>query len=203
MQHAFCLALAAVFVSATACGQAPASQSPARAGAARASDDTVVVKVGDREITLAEVDAKAIQSNMEAYQQLYDARRQAVDELVSDLLLTREAESRGITKDELVAREIDAKVAEVNEAEIEQFYEQNRARLGGQSLEQIGPQIRQYLAMRGQTVARENFLSSLRTAANVTVALDPPRVPLQVASNERVKGKDDAAITIIEYSDFQ
>lgn len=201
MQHALRLTLVAAFVSASACGQAPASQNTAGSGAA--GDDMVVATVGERQITLAEVDAKAIQSNMEAYQQLYDARREAVDALVSDLLLAREAESRGVTKDELVAEEITAKVAEVTDADIEQFYNQNRARLGGQSLEQIGPQIRQYLAMRGENLARENFLQGLRDAAHVRVALDPPRVPLQVASNERVKGEGDATVTIIEYSDFQ
>jgi hypothetical protein len=35
------------------------------------------------------------------------------------------------------------------------------------------------------------------------VSLDPPRVPIQVARGERLKGDFDAKITIVEYSDFQ
>lgn len=192
----------AILLLGASCGSSPASQ--ASAGGSGGSNETgVVARVGDRTITLAEVDERALQSNMKAFQELYDARREAIEELVADALLQQEAGSRGISKDDLVAAEIDAKVPEVTQQDVEAFYNQNRARLGGQTLEQIGPQIHAFLVAQNESVARQTFLASLRSKTTVAISLDPPRVPIRVADNERVKGPENAPVTIVEYSDFQ
>jgi hypothetical protein len=155
------------------------------------------------EITIEQVDEKALQTNMSAYQELYNARKQALEELVAEALLAQEARSRELTREELVAREIESKISEVTDEEVEEFFDQNRSRLGQQTLEQIGGQIREYLQGRNETTARHAYLTELRAKANVSVSLDPPRVPIQVARGERLKGDFDAKITIVEYSDFQ
>lgn len=195
------LALAGALLLGAACGQAPASQTPPKSTAS--SEDTVVASIGDRRIKLAEVDEKALQSNMSVYQELYNARRQALDEILSEALLEREASSRGVSLDELLEKEVTSKVEPVTEADVQAFFDQNQARLGGRTLDQIGPQIRQYLGAQRASAAREDFLSELKAKAGVAINLDPPRVPIQIASNERIKGPADAPVTIIEYSDFQ
>jgi hypothetical protein len=184
------------------CQRAPASQASSSGSGGR-TDSAVAARVGDTEITLEQVDEKALQTNMSAYQALYDARKQALEELVAEALLDEEARSRGITREELVEREIDAKIVAVTNEEVEQFYNQNRPRLGEQTLEQIGAQIREYLQSRNDAAARQAYLSALRAGASVSVSLDPPRVPIRVAREERAKGDSDAKITIVEYSDFQ
>jgi len=188
---------------AAACGTA--SQSETRAGAKgnHASDDTVVATVGEATITLADVDQKLRETNIAVFQELYNARREVLGELVAEKLLLEEAASRGITEDELVAEEITANVAPVAEADVQAFFEQNRARLGGQTLEQIGGQIREYMMARNEQAARQTFINSLRVDADVAIALDAPRVPVVVASHERKRGSEEAEVTIVEYSDFQ
>ena len=185
-----------------ACQRAPASQASSSGSGGR-SDSPVAARVGDTEITLEQVDEKALQTNMSAYQALYDARKQALEELVAEALLDEEARSQGISREELVDREIDSKIVEVTNEEVEQFYNQNRPRLGDQTLDQIGGQIREYLQSRNDAAARQAYLSALRAGASVNVSLDPPRVPIRVAREERLKGDSDAKITIVEYSDFQ
>jgi len=188
---------------AVACGTASQSETRARAKGNGASDETVVATIGDTTITLADVDRKLLETNMTVFQELYNARRAVLGELVAEMLLLEEAASRGITQDELVAEEVTAKVAPVAEADVQAFYEQNRARLAGQTLEQVGGQIREFMLTRNEHVARQTFIDGLRADSDVAIALEAPRVPIVVASHERMRGSEDAEITIVEYSDFQ
>ena len=167
------------------------------------SGTSVVARVGDRAITLEEVDQKAIASNRSVYQELYDARRSAVETLIAEELLTQEAKKRGVSKDELIEQEITPNIDTVTDSDVEAFYNQNRNRMGGRSIEQIGEQIKAYLQTQSERQARESFVDKLKENAGIEIALEPPRVPVTVADNERVKGGRAAKVTIVEYSDFQ
>jgi protein-disulfide isomerase len=197
------LSIAAALFLNVSCEKAPASQ----ASSPQSRDDSgpsVVARVNGREITLGEVDARALKTNMAVFQQLYDARRQAVEELLAEALLDAEAEKRGISRDALEAQEIRAKIPEVSAKDIEDFYNQNRARIPQeQTIEMLSGQIRDYLTARNQLTARESYLAGLREKAEIDVSLDPPRVPITVADGERVRGPANAPVTIVEYSDFQ
>jgi hypothetical protein len=181
------------------CDKAPASQ----ATSSPKSDSEVAARVGDKEISLDQVDVKAFQMTMRSPNELYEARRQALEELIGDALVEQEARSRGVTREELIAQEIDAKLPEVSEQDVQNFFDQNRDRLGGQTLDQIRGQIREFLASRNQAVARQTFIAGLRAKSTVDVSLEPPRVEIAVAQNERSKGPEGAPVTIVEYSDFQ
>ena len=197
------LSLAGALILSVSCDKAPASQA-AQARSEGASDANVVARVGDREITLVEVDERALKANMAVFQQLYDARRQAVEELLAEALLEQEAGRLGISREELETQEIRSKIPEVTAKDVEDFFNQNRGRIPpGQTLEQLSGQIREYLTARNQVTARESYLSGLREKADVDVSLEPPRVPIAVADGERVKGSEGAPVTIVEYSDFQ
>lgn len=196
------LSLAVALLTAS-CDEAPGSLE-ARESSGTASDPNVVARVGDREITLGEVDQRALRSNMMVFQQLYDARRQAVEELLAEALLDQEAGRLGISREELETREIQSKIPEVTAKDVEDFFNQNRARIPpDQTLDQLSGQIHEYLAARNEASARQGYLSGLREKAEVDVSLEPPRVAIAVAQGEPVKGGEDAPVTIVEYSDFQ
>lgn len=199
-RHQGAIVTVASLLLTAACGTATQSQPQARANP---SDETVVATIGGATITLEDVDRKLLETNMTMLQELYNARREVLGELVAEKLLLEEAASRGITQEELVAEEITAKVAPVAEADLQAFYEQNSARLGGQTLEQVSGQIREFMVARNEQAARQTFIDGLRADADVAIALEAPRVPVVVASHERTRGPEDAEITIIEYSDFQ
>jgi hypothetical protein len=197
------LACAGALFLSVSCDKAPASQT-VETPSKSASESLVVARVGEREITLQQVDERALKANMAVFQQLYDARRQAIEELVAEALLEEEARTRGITRDELETQEIRSKVPAVTPRDVEDFFNQNRARIPeGQTLEQLSGQIQEFLTARNELTARESYLSELREKAGVDVSLDPPRVPIIVAEGERVKGPAEAPVTIVEYSDFQ
>ena len=90
------------------------------AGTAAAADapdsERVVGRVGDRTFTLEEVDRAAMRANLQAFQQIYDVRRQALETLIEEELLARAAAAQGVTVDELVAKEIDGHTQPVGAA---------------------------------------------------------------------------------------
>jgi len=171
--------------------------------AEKKSDADVVARVGDKSFSLDEVDRKAMAAGVGPYQALYEARSRALDEMIAEYLLDKEATSRGISRDELIQQEITQKVQPVQDADVEAFFNQNQARMGGRTLEQIQDQIRAYLQNENAGAAMESYLGQLKQKANVRVTLDPPRVEVEVAANNAAKGPAGAAVTIVEFSDFQ
>src|SRR5262245_46817950 len=72
------------------------------------SPSDVVATVGSTPVTLAEVDARALRRSASNYgdlplqQAIYEARRQAVDEIVASQLIDREAKAQGVETTALV-----------------------------------------------------------------------------------------------------
>jgi protein-disulfide isomerase len=168
---------------------------------ASAATADVAARIGDHEITLKDVDAKGQALSLKPYQALYDARKAALDALVADWLLETEAKARGITKDALVEQEVTNKVTPVTDEEIQAFYDEKKAQMRGQTLDQAREQIRGFLSAQKTQTATTALLDSLKDKTPVTVLIDAPRVSLNVAADEPVKGA--GAVEIVEYSDFQ
>ena len=108
-----------------------------------AASGEIAGQAGDKKFTMEEVDAKARAANAAVYQQLYDARRQALNSLIENHLLEIEAAARETTVEQLVATEIDAKIAKVTAQDVETWYNENKARVGGRTLDSIRTQIEQ------------------------------------------------------------
>jgi hypothetical protein len=194
------LFVGAIALVAHGCMAETKSDKPA---AAKAPGGKVVATVGDHVFTLSEVDQAAGKANSQLYQQLYTARRAALDQLVADYLLDQEAASRGISKQELLTQEVASKVTPVTPEEVSNFYDQNKARMGGRTLDQMNAQIQAYLEGHKRADAQQAFLDQLKAKHHVDIALEVPRVEVRIAANDPRKGPDRAPVRIIEFSDFQ
>jgi len=166
-------------------------------------DSEVVAQVGDKTITLEELDKVAKAKNFKAFQQLHAARQEALDEMIGDILLEKEAKARGISKDELVKKEIEGKITQVTDEQVAAWYNGNKGKVGNRTLEQIAPQIKQFLEGQGSVNARGTFLDTLKKGTTVQVLLSPPRQEVKLAANDPRIGPNSAPIVIVEYSDFQ
>jgi protein-disulfide isomerase len=192
-----------------ACAAQPEGAADAQ-GAAAGSD--VVAEVMGQKVTRADLESEAAEPLDQVEAQLAQCQRQAEQsryqvletsllQLIQDRLLTAEAEAQGKTKDELIAAEIDAKIAEVTDAEVDTWYAENQARIGNRPKESIAPQVKQFLAQERQVQARQTYMNTLEAKYESRVLLEPPRV--QVAATGPSKGPDNAPITIVEFSDFE
>jgi predicted DsbA family dithiol-disulfide isomerase len=103
---------------------------------------------------------------------LKKARKTLLENQIEDLLLRIEAEKQNLSVDELLAKEVAAKVPDPDEAEIKKIYDQNRSQLGTATLEEIRPQIVAYLRREPETKAFESYIASLKQKAKIVPGKD-------------------------------
>ena len=85
-----------------------------------------------------------------------------------------------------------------------QFFEANRDRAQGRTLEQLRGQIKEFLDGQRTLQARAQLVEELKAkGAGVKVMLDPPRYTVPSAASDPVRGNPAAPITIVEFSDYQ
>jgi protein-disulfide isomerase len=186
-----------------ACSTTPAQQPPTVAGA---SD--VAARVGDRSITVRELDDKWRSSDAaehaQALQALYDGRRAALEGIIADMLLAEEAKKKGMSPDAYVESEIARRIKPVTDAEVVTFYQSNVSQMQGRSLEQMTPAINRYLTDQQNATARAALVAELKKAGPaIRVSLDPPRQTVNLAATDPAVGAASAPVTLVEFSDFQ
>lgn len=176
---------------------------PAAKTAAADAQSDAAAKFGSETISLKEIDDKLLKTNMKLAQDLYNARKATLDQLLLERLLAADAKAKNVTVDDVIKEKVAEKVQPVTDAEVSAYYEANKGRMGGKTLEQVGPQVRQQLVSQKQNVARDALLRELKQKAQVKVMLDAPRATVTLAANDPVKGPATAKVTIVEFSEFQ
>ena len=187
----------------TVLGLVGCSGGPGRGPAASAPDaGQIAAEVAGEKITIGELDAQAKERlfmretrNGEP-SAVYELREEAMQAWIEDRALANEAKKRGLEVDALVAEEV-AKRGPVTDAEVSAFYEANKSRVQGHTLEQLKDDIRRHLEGLREREVRDALVKQ----TDVAIHLEPPRV--QVSSSGPAVGPDDAPVTLIEFSDFQ
>jgi protein-disulfide isomerase len=154
-------------------------------------------------ITRADLDRKAEAGLARLRQEEYDLRHQALDQLVAERLVDAEARRRGVSREELLRQEVDAKVTAPTATQVETTYDQNRVRLSGQSREQALNRIRGALSDRAKAERRASFEQELRGRASVATHLEAPRGKTEIPADAPANGPAHAKVTIVEYADYQ
>ena len=172
------------------------------------SQSDVVAMIGTTPLTMAEVDARALQESTSNFggaklvQAIYMARRAAIEEIIANRLLDGEAKARGIDRAALVEREIAAKAPAPTEAEVAAWYQANPSRVNGATLDKVRAPIRSLLIDERMDAARSAFVESLKVKTPITVTLEPPRVEM-TDGGRPARGSSRASVEVIEFSDFQ
>ncbi len=144
-----------------------------------------------------DIDSKLMELRQEAYQ----ARLEGLGNFIARRILEKEASKHGISGPELLEREVDAKVAEPTDAQVEAFYAKQKGRIN-KPLEDIRPQIVTFLKNQQLNEARNEYIDGLKKGSEIQVLLTPPRVVVEAGESPR-RGSADAPVTIVEFSDFQ
>jgi len=171
--------------------------------AADNGDKGVAAIVNGKAISMADVDAKALGDNMKLAQQIYDARKSALDDLIIEQLMAPEAAKQGKTVKALMAEKLAALETPVTDQDVQNFFDKNKNRMRGRTLDQVKGQIKSYLAKQRGPEAHNKLLAELKKDATIKIVLDTPRATLTVAANEPARGPATAKVTVVEYSDFQ
>src|SRR6267154_2270781 len=120
-----------------------------------------VATVGGQPITEEELlDTLGPQQAMQLRTQEYEAKSKALDSLIRLKLVQAEAKKRGIPAEKLIEQEVESKVPDPTDGEVEAyFWGQNRA---GATLEQVKEEYRASLKQLKLRKARQVYADSLR-----------------------------------------
>ena len=150
-----------------------------------------------------------INERMKAYvyklqMRIYAVQKSALDRRINDLLLIAEANKRKIGPEEIVRAEVTDKLKPPTEADVTNFYNENKARITG-DLASARASIANYLQQQQQEKLETALSERLRSGAKVQLLLKEPTPPvLNVsAANGPARGDANSAVTIIEFTDFQ
>jgi protein-disulfide isomerase len=134
-------------------------------------------------------------------EQEYQIKKKALDNLISQKLVEAEARKKGVTTEKLYEQEVDAKVPEPTDVELNAIYAVQKDQLN-KPFEEVKAQLQQSLKRARTQQARQEYSAHLREQAKVGVLLSPPR--MQVGFDPaRVRGNPKARVMIVEFSDYQ
>jgi protein-disulfide isomerase len=103
-------------------------------------------------------------------QKLYNERQKFISEsrmvffdaMIAEILVDLEIKAQNTTREKLLA-DIKAKVPDPTSAQIQAVYDANRQALAGRTLEEVRPQIVEFVRHDGEEKAIETYLGTLRT----------------------------------------
>ena len=205
MTHAKLLqraAITALLAATIACSGRDSSKS-APGTAATPGGDTVVAKLNGSDIKASELETwikedlykREVADKPES--EVYDLRAQAIESLIDERLLADAAKKGGKSPDDYQADQVKA-LGPVTDDEVKAFFDENRSRLPPDAtLEAFAARIRSHL----ESQRPEKVRAELRKNAQVAVLMQPPRVNVDATGPS--KGPADAAVVLIEFSDYQ
>jgi protein-disulfide isomerase len=162
-----------------------------------------LAEVNGEPITAADVERALGAKLSRLEEQIYNLKRDELENLIAQRLLTQEAARRGTSVSALIDSEVTAKVGLVTEQEIDTFFQANKARLKGDE-SSIRENIRAHLQQQKLVTRRQRFIENLRSQSKVLVRLQAPAVVRVAVSTEGapIRGAAQAPVTLVEFSDF-
>jgi protein-disulfide isomerase len=180
---------------------------PPRAAAQAEEPARIVASIGDFVVHEGDLDtwwqAHEAGSYAKARQDWYVGRRKALDAILGDYLLEREAASRKLSVEELLSDELPKRTPSVRDDEIREVYERSLPLPGGMTFDQVKPMVAAYLQQQHAAEGRARFVQELRQSAHAVVHLDAPRHVVERAGGDPETGLSSAPIQVVEFSDFE
>lgn len=167
------------------------------------TENKVVASVNNQPITQSEVDNFATSQLFPLQQQIYALRKAALENLVTKTILKQEAEKRNISIEEL-RKQLTLGQINVTPSQVEQLYLENAATFASMSPDEAKERLRLDLESQARMKNYREAIAKLKANYRVEMRLEEPKLSLADNTNPaQTKGAKDAAVTIVEFSDFQ
>ena len=151
--------------------------------------------------SLDSLELQTLRAKATAVRREHEILEDAVDRIIEDRLLQAEAKKRGISKEELLAKEILQKISDPTAEEIDRFYDANKQRIG-RPKEEVTPTISRYLKQEAESNIRGVFVKTLEKEHQVSRFIEPLRYDIKVAGQPAM-GPASAPVLLVLFSDFQ
>jgi protein-disulfide isomerase len=166
----------------------------------------VAATVGGETITMEQLVTPLSSQLYGLEREAYRLKRERLDQMVIEMLLQKEAKARGVTLEQFVNSVVLAGGVNVEETEIDAYYEENREQLGEWKgpPEELRSRIRVFLQQQKQYQKVRDFSKSLEPKYAVAIHLkEPVGVHTRVSLEGMSIGPADAPVTVVEFSDYQ
>ena len=155
--------------------------------------ESILARVNGVAITEQEIMDAASADLMKLQRQKHDIITNYMNNRKRELLIEQAAEKKGLSKEAYLKAEVEDKLGEVAQTEVDAFYNARKQQIR-QPKENVEKQIRELLA-------REAMFKRLEGSADIEVLFEPMRV--EVAAVGPSKGPAGAPVQIVEFSDFE
>lgn len=180
------------------------SQTPAGEVCEETDPKKIVAEVYGQKLTEGELNRSLSIDLFQMQKNIYNLKKRKIDEWVEKILLEKEAMKKKLTLEQLMEKEIRSKTRPVSQKDVDKFYEQNKERLPG-TKEQLADRIKSFLENEGRQTTYRNYVDRLKKRARVVYSLlkpQHPRVELSLTPGP-TRGKENAKVKIVEFSDFE
>ncbi|HEX7979463.1 MAG TPA: thioredoxin domain-containing protein [Gemmatimonadaceae bacterium] len=201
-----CVAALTTLASCRESSAPPKDYAVVQQSASPPAPQAVLATIGNEKITMTELRTRAADQLdiLETQYQLAKSKivKAALDSLIRDRIWDAEARKTGKSVDSLVAVEAGPGGLVPSDADISAWYQSNQSRTGGRTLQELRPQIADFLIRERRAAAAKKLEERLRTELQVAVVYEPFRLQF---NNEKAPalGKSEAPVTLVEFSDFQ
>jgi protein-disulfide isomerase len=168
------------------------------------NNEAVVATIGGQPLKAAILNERLKPVVYSMKLEAYNLTRQQAEQMLNDMLLLEEARRRQVGPEQIVRTEVSDKVRPPTQAEVEKFYNENKARING-DLNTLRNQIANYLQEQERQRLERELSARLRKTAEIRWLISEPPQPVQNISvdDDPVKGSPNAPVTIVEFTDFQ
>ena len=205
------LSMALLAVAARPVQAASPAVDPARPASCPGALDgaRVVAEIAGERISGAELDASIAAELDEArtdyLENVHKMRRSALDQLVANKLVKREARARGVDLEALLEAEVEKKTPPPTEEAIRALFDDRvKPELPEATLETFRDRLESLVTREARRERYVAFVNELKLRYAVRLALPLPELPrVTVAPTGPSAGPVEAPVTIVAFSDFQ
>lgn len=168
-----------------------------------APNNEIAAKMGEFEITNQKL-TQGVESDLfEAKRKVYEIKMNRLQGLILEHLIENDPRKSGLSNDQFLERYI-LSDARVSDQEINEFITK-RAIPSEHVNEELKDRIRQYIMMEKKKEMIDQWLAQQTASTPIEVYFERPRRPtFEVEVGDApTKGRPNAEITIVEFSDFQ
>src|ERR1022692_3852430 len=130
------------------------------------TDSSVVAEIGDRKVTVGELEQKEAGKLLQAQYKYYMTERDALEQFIEDQLLELQAKKENVTVEELLKRHVSVKVLEPTEDQLRFYFEGVQTE---ESYESARPHIIETVHQLRTKKAQDAYIASLRADYAVVV----------------------------------
>ena len=151
---------------------------------AASSEVVVVAEVSGHKLTAEDLEQKESGKLLQARYTFYMSQRQALEELIDEQLLTNEAQTKGLTVDQLLDKDVYKQIKDPTEDQLQVYYEGLDTK---ESYESVRTQVLEHIRQTRRNKAKIAYIDGLRKKANITVMLMPPETSVEYSWGLRTR----------------